>query len=207
MFMTLSIVLFDFYPITAIMIILLALLNDLPIMTIAYDNTKVQEKPVRWDMRGIFILSTWLGIAGVISSFTIFYIVMIYLQAHPESAVYLPEVPQWVDMKDEKSFLGFVQTLFFVKMIIAGHLTIFNTRISDWFFKKPYPSLALFLTSILTALAGTGIGLYSFGLMTKISIEWALFLWAYAFTWFIFNDIIKIFVLKFYEKRLKKETP
>ncbi len=206
MFMTLSIVLFDFYPITAIMIILLALLNDLPIMTIAYDNTKVQEKPVRWDMRGIFILSTWLGIAGVISSFTIFYIVMIYLQAHPESAVYLPEVPQWVDMKDEKSFLGFVQTLFFVKMIIAGHLTIFNTRISDWFFKKPYPSLALFLTSILTALAGTGIGLYSFGLMTKISIEWALFLWAYAFTWFIFNDIIKIFVLKFYEKRVKKES-
>jgi len=48
-------------------------------MTIAYDNTKVQEKPIRWDMRGIFILSTWLGIAGVISSFTIFYIVMIYL--------------------------------------------------------------------------------------------------------------------------------
>ncbi len=205
-FMTLSIVLFDFYPITAIMIILLALLNDIPIMTIAYDNTKVQEKPVRWDMKGIFVLSSWLGIAGVISSFTIFYIVMIYLQAHPENAVYLPEVPQWVDMKDEKSFLGFVQTLFFVKMIIAGHLTIFNTRISDWFFKKPYPSAALFLTSIITALVGTGIGLYSFGLMTKISIEWALFLWAYAFSWFVFNDIIKIFVLKFYARRVTKEN-
>jgi len=200
MFMTLSIVLFDFYPITAIMIILLALLNDIPIMTIAYDNTKVQDKPVRWDMKGVFVLSTWLGIAGVISSFTIFYIVMIYLKAHPESAIYLPEVPLWVDMKDEKSFLAFVQTLFFVKMIIAGHLTIFNTRISDWFFKKPYPSLALFTTSLLTALVGTGIGLYSFGLMTKITWQWALFLWCYAILWFVFNDIVKMLVLKYYNK-------
>ena len=206
MFMTLSIVIFDFYPITAIMIILLALLNDIPIMSIAYDNTKIQEKPVRWDMKGIFILSSWLGIAGVLSSFAIFYIVMIYLQAHPESAVYLPEVPSWVDMKDEKSFLGFVQTLFFVKMIIAGHLTIFNTRISDWFFKKPYPSLTLFGSSLFTALIGTGIGLYSFDLMTKINWQWALFLWVYAISWFIFNDLIKMGVLRYYKKISKMNS-
>lgn len=58
---------------------LLALLNDIPIMTIAYDNTKVREKPVRWDMKSIYVLSSWLGVAGVISSFMLFYIVIIYL--------------------------------------------------------------------------------------------------------------------------------
>ncbi len=41
LFMTASIVLFNFYPVTALMIILLALLNDIPILTIAYDNTRV----------------------------------------------------------------------------------------------------------------------------------------------------------------------
>ena len=203
MFMTLSIVLFDFYPITAIMIIILALLNDIPIMAIAYDNTKVEEKPVRWDMKNVFILSTWLGIAGVLSSFAIFYIVMIYLKANPQSA-FLPELPMWVDINDEKSFLGFVQTLFFVKLIIAGHYTIFNTRIADWFFKKPHPSWQLFFASFITALLGTALGLYSFDLLPRINWQWALFLWVYVSIWFVFNDIIKMAVIKYNKKRSLK---
>jgi len=204
-FMTLSIVVFDFYPITAIMIILLALLNDIPIMTIAYDNTKVEKKPVRWDMKPIFVLSTWLGVAGVLSSFTIFYITMVYLKSHPESAAFLPEIPSWIDMKDDKSFLGFVQTLFFVKLIIAGHYTIFNTRITDWFFKKPYPSWPLVVASLSTALIGTAIGLYSFGLMSAINWQWALFLWGYVTLWFLFNDFVKMGVIRYYKKRYTEE--
>ncbi|MFX1452104.1 MAG: plasma-membrane proton-efflux P-type ATPase, partial [Promethearchaeota archaeon] len=38
-FLVLSITIFAFYPITAIMIVILALLNDIPIMTIAFDKT------------------------------------------------------------------------------------------------------------------------------------------------------------------------
>ena len=38
LFMTASILIFNFYPVTAIMIVLLALLNDIPIMMIADDN-------------------------------------------------------------------------------------------------------------------------------------------------------------------------
>ena len=205
-FMTLAIVVFDFYPITAIMIILLALLNDIPIMTIAYDNTKVESKPVRWDMKAVFVLSSWLGIAGVMSSFLIFYITMVYLKSHPDTATFLPEVPSWIDMQDDKSFLGFVQTLFFLKLIIAGHYTIFNTRIADWFFKKPYPSWPLFLASFITALVGTAIGLYSFDLMTRINWQWALFLWGYVTVWFVFNDIVKMGVIKYYKKRYAEEA-
>ncbi len=205
-FMTLSIVIFDFYPISAIMIILLALLNDIPIMTIAYDNTKVEKKPVRWDMKPVFVLSTWLGVAGVLSSFTIFYITMVYLKSHPDNAMFLPEIPSWVNMKDDKSFLGFVQTLFFVKLIIAGHYTIFNTRIADWFFKKPYPSWPLLTASIVTALGGTAMGLYSFGLIPQINWQWALFLWGYVTAWFIFNDFVKMGVIRYYKKRYGKEA-
>ena len=47
LFMTLSILAFDFYPVTAVMIILLALLNDFPIMTVAYDNAPTADRPVR----------------------------------------------------------------------------------------------------------------------------------------------------------------
>jgi H+-transporting ATPase len=120
--------------------------------------------------------------------------------------MYLPEVPSWIDMHNDKSFLSFVQTLFFVNLTVAGHYTIFNSRISDWFFKKPYPSWPLVLSSLVTALGGTLLGLYSFGFMTAITWQWALFVWAYATVWFIFNDMIKMLVLKFYKKRVEKEN-
>ena len=204
-FMTLAIVVFDFYPLTAIMIIILALLNDIPIMAIAYDNTKVRENPVRWDMKDIFTLSSWLGIAGVLSSFTIFYIVMIYLKSHPDTTLFLPDVPNSINMKDAKSYLAFVQSAFFVKLIVAGHLTIFNTRIADWFFKKPYPSRILSISSFMTAVIGTVIGVYGFGIMTPIGWHWALFLWEYAFVWFVFNDIVKMSVLKYYHNRYNND--
>ncbi len=199
-FMTLAIVVFNFYPLTAIMIIVLALLNDIPILAIAYDNTKIRKMPVRWDMHEMLVLSSWLGVAGVVSSFLIFYIVMVYLKTHPESAWILPDVPIWIDMHDSKQWLAFVQSIFFAKMVIAGHGTIYNTRIDDWFWKKPWPSWILFGATFSTRVIGTLIAVYGFGLMMPIGWDWALFMWAYALSWFVFNDVVKVAVIRYYRK-------
>ena len=182
-FMTLAIVVYNFYPITALMIIILALLNDIPIMTIAYDNTKVRKNPVRWDMKEIFVLSSWLGIAGVLSSFTLFWILI--------SFMHLP--------------LDFVQSLFFAKLVIAGHGTIYNTRIDDWFWKRPWPSWTLFGATFSSRVVGTIIAVYGFGLMEPIGWGWGLAMWAYALTWFVFNDVVKMGVLRYYRKKYHKD--
>ena len=203
-FMTLAIVIFNFYPITALMIIMLALLNDIPILTLAYDNTKVEKKPVRWDMKEILVLSSWLGIAGVLSSFTIFYITMVFIQSHPDS-MFFPDVPSWVNMKDEHSWLLFVQSVFFTKLVMAGHWTIFNTRTADWFFKKPYPEWKLLSASFVTALIGLLIGVYGFNLITPIGWKWGLFLIGYTLVWFLFNDFVKRIVVKYYQKKYHEE--
>jgi magnesium-transporting ATPase (P-type) len=63
-FMTVTIVVLKFYPITALMIILLALLNDIPIFGIAYDHTLVAREPVRWNMAELITLASVLGVAG-----------------------------------------------------------------------------------------------------------------------------------------------
>ena len=181
-FMTLAIVVFEFYPITALMIIILALLNDIPILAISSDNTKVKDKPVRWDMKEILILSSWLGMAGVLSSFLLFWYTISVMQ--------LP--------------LEFVQSIFFAKLVIAGHGTIYNTRTDDWFFKKPFPSWTLFLATFSSRVAGTIIAVYGFGLIEPIGWEWAFGMWAYALVWFVFNDIVKIKVLKFYRAKVAK---
>ena len=178
-FMTLAIVIFQFYPITALMIIILALLNDIPILTIATDNTKVADKPVRWDMKEMLVLASWLGIAGVLSSFLLFW--------YTVSVMDLPH--------------AFVQSAFFAKLVIAGHGTIYNTRTDDWFFKRPFPSWTLFGATFSSRVAGTIIAVYGFGLMEPIGWEWAAAMWAYALVWFVFNDAIKILVLRYYRKK------
>src|SRR5208283_3082738 len=105
-FISLAILFFNFYPVTAVMIVILALLNDIPIMTIAYDNVRVQEKPVRWNMRGVLTVASLLGTTGVISSFLL---LIIGLNVFHLSLITL-------------------QTLIFLKMAVAGHLTIYLAR-------------------------------------------------------------------------------
>ncbi|HHI76198.1 MAG TPA: HAD family hydrolase, partial [Gammaproteobacteria bacterium] len=178
-FMGLAIGVFQFYPVTALMIIVLALLNDIPILAIAYDNTKLRNIPIRWDMHEVLVMAGWLGLAGVISSFVLFWYVMVYLK--------LP--------------LDFVQSVFFAKLVIAGHGTIYNTRIDDWFFKRPWPSWILFTATFSSRVAGTIIAVYGFDLMTPIGWEWALGMWAYALSWFVFNDAVKMAVLRYYRRR------
>ncbi|WP_457625349.1 plasma-membrane proton-efflux P-type ATPase [Persephonella sp.] len=175
-FMALSIMIFQFYPVTALMIILLALLNDIPILSIAYDNAKISPKPVRWDMYEINIMAFWLGIAGVISSFLLFFLLVEYWK--------LPE--------------DLIQSIIFTKLVVAGHGTIYNTRVKDWFWKKPWPSPILFVATFGTRLLGTIIAVYGFGLITPVGWEWALFIWGYAIIWFLFNDAVKMAILKMY---------
>jgi H+-transporting ATPase len=134
-------------------------------------------------MKEMLILSSWLGVAGVLSSFLLFYIAMAVMK--------LPEI--------------YVQSMFFVKLIVAGHNTIFNTRIDDWFWRRPWPSAKLFWTSQLSAIAGPVIGVYGFALMEPIGWFMGIFIWVYALCWFVFNDAVKMAVIKYYRKRYHEE--
>jgi H+-transporting ATPase len=205
-FMTLAIVVFNFYPITALMIIILALLNDIPILAIAYDNTKIRKKPVRWLMHEMLVLSTYLGIAGVVSSFLIFYLLMVYLKNHPNSPLFMPMIPEWVNVNDPQSYISWVQSVIFAKLTIKGHGTIYNTRIAAHFYEKPYPSLILFGATFSTRVIGTIIAVYGFGLMTPIGWAWGIFSWIYSLTWFMINDNVKLLVLAYYRKTRHEEV-
>jgi H+-transporting ATPase len=105
-FMTLAILVFNFYPVTAVMIVMLALLNDGAILSIAYDNVHYKDKPEAWNMRLVLGISTVLGIIGVVAAFGLFYL--------GERVFHLDR--------------DHIQTLMYLKLSVAGHLTIFLTR-------------------------------------------------------------------------------
>jgi H+-transporting ATPase len=149
-FLTMSILAFKFYPVTAIMIVILALLNDILIIMIAYDNTRLAMKPVRWEMRKVLSVATFLGIFGVIESFVFFLIV--------RDVFHLNQ--------------SMLQTIIFFKLTVAGHMTIYLARTdSRSFWPRPLPSACLLLTCELTQIAATMFAVY--GVLMSL-IGWSM---------------------------------
>jgi H+-transporting ATPase len=171
-FLSLCIVLLNFYPITALMLVVLAILNDLPIMMIAFDNAPVAQKPVRWQMNRILTIASILGILGVVSSFVLLWLAKEYF--HLDA--------------------GVIQTLIFLKLAVAGHMTIYLARTGQQhFWERPFPSFALFGTAEITQAAATLIAIYGV-FMTPIGWSFALIVWGYALFSFLINDQIKVWL-------------
>jgi H+-transporting ATPase len=177
LFMTLSILVFNFYPVTAIMIVLLALLNDGAILSIAYDRVHYSDQPERWNMPNVLGIATILGFMGVLSSFGLFYLAKQILHFNQ----------------------GTIQTLMYLKLSVAGHLTIFITRSKGPFWSfRPAPVLlgsVLGTQTIATLIAVLGL------FMEPLAWQWALFVWGYALVWFLINDFVKIQAYRIFDRQ------
>jgi H+-transporting ATPase len=168
LFMTLAILMFNFYPLTAVMIVMLALLNDGAILSIAYDNVHYKDQPEAWNMRVVLGIATVLGVAGVVSAFTLFYL--------GERVFHLDR--------------AHIQTLMYLKLSVAGHLTIFLTRTRGPFWSIR-PARILWAAVVGTQIVATLIAVYGL-FMTPLGWSWAGFVWGYALAWFLVNDRVKL---------------
>jgi H+-transporting ATPase len=91
-----------------------------------------------------------------------------------------------------------LQTLIYLKLSIAGHLTIFVTRTKGNFWTKK-PSGILFFAVLITQIIATLIAVYGL-FMAPIGWKLAGLIWAYCLTWFLLEDLTKIFVYNFIEE-------
>jgi H+-transporting ATPase len=85
----------------------------------------------------------------------------------------------------------------YLKLSVAGHLTIFLTRTRGPFWStRPAPILllAVFGTQVIATL----IAVYGV-FMTPIGWGWALFLWGYALAWFLVNDRVKLLAYRIFD--------
>jgi H+-transporting ATPase len=174
-FMTLAILVFNFYPLTAVMIVMLALLNDGAILSIAYDNVHYRDKPEAWNMRLVLAISTVLGVIGVVAAFGLFYLA--------ERVFHFDRLH--------------VQTLMYLKLSVAGHLTIFLTRTRGPFWSIR-PARILWIAVLGTQIIATLIAV--FGLfMAPLGWKWAGFVWGYAIAWALVNDRIKLLAYRIFD--------
>ena len=174
-FMTLAILVFNFYPVTAVMIVMLALLNDGAILSIAYDNVQYKDKPEAWNMRLVLAISTVLGVIGVVAAFALFYL--------GERVFHFDRLH--------------VQTLMYLKLSVAGHLTIFLTRTRGPFWSIR-PARILWIAVLGTQIIATLLAVFGV-FMAPLGWKWAGFVWGYALVWALVNDRVKLLAYKVFD--------
>lgn len=171
----LSILIFDFYPVTAIAIVLLALLNDGAILSIAYDRARTAKRPQSWNMPVVLGVATTLGLAGVIETFLLFY------------------VAEEIFKLDR----GAIQTLIYLNLAIGGMLTLYVTRVKDSFWSVKPAKILLWATGaamlVSTLMAVFGI------LIAPIGWGWTFVSWGYALLWFLVFDSLKLAAYRIFE--------
>ncbi len=168
-FVVLASIYYHFFPLTAIMLIALALLDDVPIMTIAFDNASVPPQPVKWELDRVLVISSVLGLLGVIQSFGLLYLGdTLHHLHHPQ-----------------------LQTMMFLQLVAGGHLMLFVTRTRGPFWKSPYPSPKLFFAIVVTQIAA--VFMCGQGWLVP-SLPWGIigFVWGYNLVWMIAQDIVKL---------------
>ena len=175
LFMTAAILIFNFYPLTAVMIVMLALLNDGAILSIAYDNVHYKDQPEAWNMRLVLGIASVLGVIGPIAAFGLFFL--------GDRVFHLDH--------------SHLQPMMYLMLSVAGHMTIFLTRTRGPFWSIP-PARVLWMATGGTQILATFIAVYGV-LMPPLGWGWAAFVWGYALIWALLSDRVKLLAYRIFD--------
>ena len=122
-------------------------------------------------------VSTVMGLTGTAGSFLMLYLALDWL--------HLP-IPK-------------VRTYIFLKMAVAGHLTLFVSRTRQAYWRKPYAAPIMVWSAVLTKLAATLLCAWGLGLITPISWPEIALIWGYSIAWSVLTDWAKRMVYRHFE--------
>jgi H+-transporting ATPase len=188
----LSTIFLNFVPLTAVMIVLMSLLDDVPIMTLAYDNTPVSAKPIRWHMPRLLGIAVVLGLFSIVQTFGLLWI-GIRVLTHPH-------LQDYFGLETEFQ----LQTVMFLQLVAGGHLLLFITRSERWFFLPPFPAAPLFLAILLTQIVA--VLMCGFGWLVP-PIPWTLigWVWAYNIAWMFVLGGVRLITERFAAYRTARQ--
>ncbi len=187
-----SSVFLNIQPLTAIMIVVLALLDDIPIMTIAYDNVRSSPAPVRWDMHRILVFSGLMGLMATAQSFGLVLLGVEWMNDQGLSS--------WIPIDARH-----LQTMLFLQLAAGGHMLLFVVRARGWAVAPPWPSKSLFLAIVATQIVA--VLMCAYGVLVP-ALPWPLIgiVWAYVIVWTVLTDVVKMVFTAIYARR-QQVTP
>lgn len=160
-------IIYHTYPLTPIQLFLLAFLNDLPIISLAFNRVKISHEPSKINARARIIASSLYGLVGVANSLLLFLILT----------------------KGFHMDLVSIQPIFFLKLAISGHLLIYVAHTEERWYKF-LPSKEVIIATLGTQIIATFLAVLGI-FMAKASIGWAIFVWIWAIFWMQITELTK----------------
>jgi H+-transporting ATPase len=175
-----------FFPTVAIVI--LAILNDLSMLSVSRDRVKPSKRPDEWDFVELFTIALVLGGWLTLSSVVLFLI--IFQTNFFPSAFHLPQL----------NFTT-VRGLMYLQVSASGLATIFVTR-SHGFSWRERPGVSVVLAFVVAQAVASVLGAYGLGGFPHNGITdfggagwgWVLLGWIWVIIWYIPMDFLKFLV-------------
>jgi H+-transporting ATPase len=188
----------EFFHMPVLMLMLITLLNDGTLITIAYDYAKANPTPDRWNLPVLFLVSSVLGAVSCLSSLLLLYFL---LDSGNANGLFAKLGMQPVEY-------GQITTAIYLKVSVSDFLTLFSSRTGDnWFWSvPPAPILfaggfiALTISSLLSIFwpESEPDGIETDGLRSDMGVF--AFTWLFCLVFWFIQDAGKVLVYKWMYK-------
>ncbi|WIA12441.1 hypothetical protein OEZ85_012477 [Tetradesmus obliquus] len=183
----------DFFKMPVLMLILITVLNDGTLISVAYDHVVPSRQPEKWNLKVLWVISAVLASIAMLSS-------ILLLWAAIDSGN-----PAGVFQRWGLPLIHYDQiiTMMYLKVSVSDFLTLFSARTHSGFFWSMRPSpillgaatLALGLSTIIACLwpGSRPDGIPTRGLaLDEHYTLWALWVWIYCIVWWLIQDTCKV---------------
>ncbi|MBI3671698.1 HAD-IC family P-type ATPase, partial [Candidatus Azambacteria bacterium] len=177
----LSTLFIDFLPMLPIQILMVNLLSDFPMISIATDNVAKKEvkEPQKYNVKDVILISIILGVVSTAFDFMFF---GLFHKMSPET----------------------LQTNWFIGSILTELIFLFSIRTKLPFYKAQAPSMPIiFLTTIAAIITiilpflNFGKNIFHFSAPSSIHLMW---IFGLVFAFFISSEIFKVSYYKYFQK-------
>jgi H+-transporting ATPase len=180
----------DFFHMPVLLLMLITLLNDGTLITIAYDNAKANETPDRWNLPALFLTSSTLGMVSMLSSLLLLYFM---LDSWNGDGFFSKMGIGGVNY-------GQVTTGIYLKVSVSDFLTLFSARTGSKYFWEVAPALPLLAGGVFALTLSSLLAiLWPEGELEDIPVEgmksdMALFgfIWFFSAVFFLVQDFLKV---------------
>jgi len=154
---------FNVFTLPVIALVVITILNDGTIITIAYDKVIPEKRPQKWNLWEVCIVSGSLGLVACIGSIILLVIIMQASYANSDNwagRIFGSHSYQAEDGAT-RYFVTFgeAQTLLYLKVSLSDFLTVFAARTRYWFFERR-PGYSLMVAAVFATSASTILSLY-----------------------------------------------
>jgi H+-transporting ATPase len=184
-----------FFNLPVVALVVITILNDGTIISIAYDHVEPSPRPERWNLPILFAVATWLGVVAVASSMLLLHLA---LSSHDPDSLFQTTF----GIKDLS--MPHVKCMVYLKISLSDFFTVFTARTQGFFWERA-PGGLLMACAVLATVSSTLLSLnWPFGEvqddgsmnMSGIDSGLAVFTWVYCLIWFFIQDCMKVVLYK-----------